>query len=129
MSNNNKGPERFKGLINKPKPEGSVHDQFFGPIEKKDTNDNANPSDNTNTETNPDHNKDLPDSIEVSVTGIPVAKKKKSIRETHKSKAFYIRKDIAKLIEQDIKNSSRGDMTKIANALFEEYYRSQGRLK
>lgn len=51
------------------------------------------------------------------------------LRDTHKSKAFYIRKEIAKLIEQDIRNSSRGDMTKIANALFEEYYRSQGRLK
>lgn len=125
MSNNNKGQERFKGLINKPKPEGSVHDQFFGPIEKKDTNNNVNTSDNPNTE----HNENLPDNIEVSVTGIPVAKKKKSIRETHKSKAFYIRKDIAKLIENDIKNSSRGDMTKIANALFEEYYRSQGKLK
>ena len=125
MSNNNKGQEKFKNLINKPKLEGSVHDQFFGPIEKKDTNDNVNTSDNPNTE----HNKNLPDSIEVSVTGIPVAKKKKSIRETHKSKAFYIRKDIAKLIENDIKNSSRGDMTKIANALFEEYYRSQGKLK
>lgn len=125
MSSNNKGENKYLGMMNKPKPEGSVHDQFFGPIEKKDTNDNVNTSDNTNTE----HNENLPDSIEVSVTGIPVAKKKKSIRETHKSKAFYIRKDIAKLIENDIKNSSRGDMTKIANALFEEYYRSQGKLK
>ena len=74
-------------------------------------------------------NANLPDSVEVNVNTIPVAKRKKSIRETHKSKAFYIRKDIARLIEQDIKNSSRGDMTKIANALFEEYYRKLGRLK
>lgn len=125
MSSNNKGENKYLGMMHKPKPEGSVHDQFFGPIEKKDTNDNVNTSDNTNTE----HNENLPDSIEISVAGIPVAKKKKSIRETHKSKAFYIRKDIAKLIEQDIKNSSRGDMTKIANALFEKYYRSQGKLK
>lgn len=121
MSNNNKGQERFKGLINKPKPEESVHDQFFGPIEK----DKVNTSDNANT----DHNKNLPDNIEVSVTAIPVAKRKKSIRETHKTKAFYIRNDIAKLIEKDIRNSSRGDMTKIVNALFEEYYKSQGKLK
>lgn len=77
----------------------------------------------------PSHNANLPDSVEVNVNTIPVAKRKKSIRETHKSKAFYIRKDIARLIEQDIKNSSRGDMTKIANALFEEYYRKLGRLK
>lgn len=125
MSNNNKGQERFKGLINKPKPEGSVHEQFFGPIEK----DNTNTSDNTNTEFNPDHNVNLPDNIEVSVTTIPVAKRKKSIRETHKTKAFYIRNDIARLIEKDIRNSSRGDMTKIVNALFEEYYKSQGKLK
>ena len=125
MSNNNKGQEKFKNLMNKPKPEGSVHDQFFGPIEKKNDKDNINPSDNPNT----DHNENLPDNIEVSVTSIPVAKKKRNIRETHKTKAFYIRNDIAKLIEKDIRNSSRGDMTKIVNALFEEYYKSQGKLK
>lgn len=129
MSNNNKGQEKFKTLINKPKPEGSVHDQFFGPIEKKDDKDNVNPSDNTNTEINQDHNENLPDNIEVSITTIPVAKKKKSIRETHKTKAFYIRNEIAKLIDKDIKTSRRGAMTEIVNALFEEYYRSQGRLK
>ena len=94
----------------------------MGPIEKDD---NVNTSDNANTETNGN----LPDNVEVNVKSIPVAKKKTNIRDTHKSKAFYIRKEIAKLIEQDIRNSSRGDMTKIANALFEEYYRSQGRLK
>lgn len=121
MSNNNKGQERFKDLMNKPKPEGSVHDQFFGPIEK----DNVNTSDNANTE----HNENLPDNVEVNVTGIPVAKKKQSIRETHKTKAFYIRNEIAKLIDKDIKTSRRGAMTEIVNALFEEYYRSQGRLK
>lgn len=117
MSNNKEN--KFKDLINKPKPEGSVHEQFFGPIEKNKTNasDNTSPNDN------------LPDNVEVNVTSIPVAKKKSNIRDTHKSKAFYIRKDIARIIEQDIKNSSRGDMTKIANALFEEYYKSQGRLK
>lgn len=125
MSNNNKGENKYLGMMNKPKPEGSVHDQFFGPIEKKDVKDNVNTSDNTNTE----HNENLPDSIEVSVTGIPVAKKKKSIRETHKTKAFYIRNEIAKLIDKDIKTSRRGAMTEIVNALFEEYYKSQGRLK
>lgn len=113
--------EQFKGMMNKPKEYKPVHDQFFGPIEK----DSANTSDNTSI----DGNENLPDNVEVSVTNIPVAKKKTNIRDTHKSKAFYIRKEIAKLIEQDIKNSSRGDMTKIANALFEEYYRSLGRLK
>lgn len=125
MSNSNKGQEKFKNLMNKPKSEGSVHDQFFGPIEKKDVKDNVNPSDNPNT----DHNENLPDNIEVSVTSIPVAKKKRNIRETHKTKAFYIRNDIAKFIEKDIKTSRRGAMTEIVNALFEEYYRSQGRLK
>lgn len=129
MSSNNKGENKYLGMMNKPKPEGSVHDQFFGPIEKKDVKDNVNPSDNTNTETNPDHNENLPDSIEVSVTSIPVAKKKRNIRDTHKTKAFYIRNDIAKLIDKDIKTSRRGAMTEIVNALFEEYYRSQGRLK
>lgn len=124
MSNNNKGQEKFKNLMNKPKPEGSVHDQFFGSIEKKDDKDNVNPSDNPNT----DHNENLPDNIEVSVTSIPVAKKKRNIRETHKTKAFYIRNDIAKQIDKDIRNSRRGAMTEIVNALFEEYYKSQGRL-
>lgn len=104
MSNNQ---DKYKDMM---KPKASVHDQLI---------DNANLNTNAN----------LPDEANVNITSIPVAKKKVSIRDTHKSKAFYIRKDIAKLIEQDIRNSSRGDMTKIANALFEEYYRSQGRLK
>lgn len=115
MSNNNNGVDKFKDMLKKPKLEGSVHEQFFGPIEK----DNVNTSDNTSIE----DTDNLPDNVEVSVTNIPVAKRKKSIRETHKSK------DIAKLIEEDIRKGSRGDMTKIANALFEEYYRSQGRIK
>lgn len=101
--------DKYKDMM---KPKTNVYDEL---IDKA----NVNTSDNTN----------LPDNVDVNVTSIPVAKKKVSIRDTHKSKAFYIRKDIAKLIEQDIRNSSRGDMTKIANALFEEYYRSQGRLK
>ena len=101
--------DKYKDML---KPKTNVYDEL---IDKA----NINPSGNTN----------LPDNVDVNVTSIPVAKKKVSIRDTHKSKAFYIRKDIAKLIEQDIRNSSRGDMTKIANALFEEYYRSQGRLK
>lgn len=101
--------DKFKEML---KPKTTVYDEL---IDK----DNVNASDNAN----------LPDNVDVNVTSIPVAKKKSNIRDTHKSKAFYIRKDIAKLIEQDIRNSSRGDMTKIANALFEEYYRSQGRLK
>lgn len=112
---------KYKDLIKKPKPEGFVHEQFFGPIEKDKNNTSLNP--------NTDHNENLPDNIEVNVTSIPVAKKKQNIRDTHKTKAFYIRNDIAKLIEKDIRNSSRGDMTKIVNALFEEYYKSQGKLK
>lgn len=101
--------DKYKDMM---KPKTNVYEEL---IDKA----NVNTSDNAN----------LPDNVDVNVTSIPVAKKKVSIRDTHKSKAFYIRKDIAKLIEQDIRNSSRGDMTKIANALFEEYYRSQGRLK
>lgn len=125
MSSNNKGQDKFKEMLNKPKPEGSVHEQFFGPIEK----DKVNPSPNPNIEDSLDDNENLPDNVEVSVTSIPVAKKKANIRETHKTKAFYIRNDIAKLIDKDIKTSRRGAMTEIVNALFEEYYRSQGRLK
>ena len=85
------------------KPKVSVHDELI---------DSVNDSDN----------------VEVDVTSIPVAKRKKSIRETHKTKAFYIRNDIAKQIDKDIRNSRRGAMTEIVNALFEEYYKSQGRL-
>ena len=91
------------------KPKVSVHDELI---------DSVNASDNAN----------LPDNVEVDVTSIPVAKRKKSIRETHKTKAFYIRNDIAKQIDKDIRNSRRGAMTEIVNALFEEYYKSQGRL-
>ena len=101
--------DKFKEML---KPKTTVYDELI---------------DKDNVNTNPNVN--LPDNVDVNVTSIPVAKKKSNIRDTHKSKAFYIRKDIAKLIEQDIRNSSRGDMTKIANALFEGYYRSQGRLK
>ena len=90
-------------------PKTNVYDELI---------DSVNDSDNAN----------LPDNVEVDVTSIPVAKKKKSIRETHKTKAFYIRNDIAKLIDKDIRNSRRGAMTEIVNALFEEYYKSQGRL-
>lgn len=108
-------------MLNKPKPEGSVHEQFFGPIEK--------PNDNTNLNTSTDDNSNFPDNTEVNVTTIPIAKRKQSIRETHKTKAFYIRNEIAKLIDKDIKTSRRGAMTEIVNALFEEYYKSQGRLK
>lgn len=113
--------DRFKDMMNKPKEYKPVHDQFFGPIEKD--------KDNTILNANIEDNENLPDNVEVSVTNIPVAKKKQNIRETHKTKAFYIRNDLAKLIDKDIKTSRRGAMTEIVNALFEEYYRSQGRLK
>lgn len=93
--------DRYKEML---KPKISVHDELI---------DSTNTSDNVN----------------IDLKTIPVVKRKPSIRDTHKSKAFYIRKEIARLIEQDIKNGSRGDMTKIVNALFEEYYKSLGRLK
>lgn len=95
--------DKYKEMI---KPKVSVHDELIDST-------NPNTSDNAN----------------IDLKTIPVVKRKPSIRDTHKSKAFYIRKEIARLIEQDIKNGSRGDMTKIVNALFEEYYRSLGRLK
>lgn len=120
MSKNN-SVDKYRDMINKPKPEGSVHEQFFGPIEKDNVNDNLN--------ANIEYNDNLPDNVEVNVINIPIAKSKKSIRDTHKTKAFYIRNDIAKLIDKDIKTSRRGAMTEIVNALFEEYYKSQGRLK
>lgn len=99
--------DRFKDML---KPKVSVHDHL---IESAEDSDNAN----------------VNDSVDVNLTSIPIAKQKKSIRETHKTKAFYIRNDLAKLIDKDIKTSRRGAMTEIVNALFEEYYRSQGRLK
>lgn len=93
---------RFKEML---KPKTSVHEELID-------SPNDNVSDNTS----------------IDLKTIPVAKKKVNIRETHKTKAFYIRNDIAKLIDKDIKTSRRGAMTEIVNALFEEYYRSQGRL-
>ena len=94
--------DKYKEMM-KPKP--SVHDELIDSV-------NDNVSDNAN----------------IDLKAIPVAKKKANIRDTHKTKAFYIRNDIAKLIDKDIKTSRRGAMTEIVNALFEEYYRSQGRL-
>ena len=99
--------DRFKDML---KPKETVYDHL---IDTPDDSDNAN----VNT------------SVDVNLSSIPVARQKKSIRETHKTKAFYIRNDLAKLIDKDIKTSRRGAMTEIVNALFEEYYRSQGRLK
>lgn len=99
--------DKFKDML---KPKVSVHDHLIDTVED---NDNAN----------------VNDSVDVNLTAIPIARQKKSIRETHKTKAFYIRNDLAKLIDKDIKTSRRGAMTEIVNALFEEYYRSQGRLK
>lgn len=103
--------DRFKDML---KPKETVYDHL---IDTPEDSDNANVNDSVN------------DSVDVNLTSIPIAKQKKSIRETHKTKAFYIRNDLAKLIDKDIKTSRRGAMTEIVNALFEEYYRSQGRLK
>lgn len=94
--------DKYKEMM---KPKTSVHDELIDSA-------NNNVSDNTS----------------IDLTTIPVAKKKVNIRETHKTKAFYIRNDIAKLIDKDIKTSKRGAMTEIVNALFEEYYKRQGRL-
>lgn len=93
--------DKYKEMI---KPKASVHDELI---------------DSTNN---------VSDNTSIDLKTIPVAKKKANIRETHKTKAFYIRNDIAKLIDKDIKTSKRGAMTEIVNALFEEYYKSQGRL-
>lgn len=125
------GVDKYKGMLKAKEQQGSVYDQFMGPIQKDEENpktgvdvykellDTTEPSDNANVN----------DSVDVNLSSIPVARQKKSIRDTHKTKAFYIRNDLAKLIDKDIKTSRRGAMTEIVNALFEEYYRSQGRLK
>ena len=99
--------DKFKDML---KPKVSVHDHLIDTPEDSD-NDSVNAN------------------VEVNLFSIPVARQKKSIRDTHKTKAFYIRNDLVKLIDKDIKTSRRGAMTEIVNALFEEYYRSQGRLK
>lgn len=94
--------DKYKEMM---KPKVSVHDELID-----------SPDDNVS------------DNANIDLKAIPVAKKKANIRDTHKTKAFYIRNDIAKLIDKDIKNNKRGAMTEIVNALFEEYYKSQGRL-
>lgn len=68
-------------------------------------------------------------SVDVNLAAIPIAQPKRGIRETHTTKAFYIRNDLAELINEDIRKGRRGAMTEIVNALFEQYYRSQGRIK
>lgn len=98
-------------------------DELYSQFLPDNPNPNVNTSDNASTENNDENGANLNFGV------IPIVKPKKSIRETHKSKAFYIRRDIAKLIEKDIANGQRGDMTKIVNALFEEYYKKQGKLK
>ena len=130
MSNKNNGIDKYKNMM-KPKEQGSVYDQFIGPIEKDIDKDNIKDNIDNNDVDNTIQSDNISDnaSVNVSLSSIPIAKSKRSIRETHKTKAFYIRNDIAKLIDKDIKTSRRGAMTEIVNALFEEYYKSQGRLK
>ena len=104
---------KYKDML---KPKETVYDHL---IDKGNPEESVSDDANVNVNVNAD----------VNLSAIPIAKQKKSIRETHKTKAFYIRNDIAKLIDKDIKTSRRGAMTEIVNALFEEYYKSQGRLK
>lgn len=96
----------------------------------QDTNNNVNVSLNASIEdiANDKNNPSSVASVNVNLAAIPVAESKQGILETHKQKNFYIRKDLAALIEDDIKKR-RGAMTEIVNALFEQYYRSQGRIK
>lgn len=121
----------YNKLMKKPETDVDntvVYDNFLpSPNETDGSNDNVNTS--TNASANPENNEITSESINVSLATIPIAKPKRGIRETHTTKAFYIRNDIAELINEDIRNSKRGAMTEIANALFEQYYRSQGRLK
>lgn len=127
------GIDKYKDMMKAKEQQGSVYDQFMGPIQKDevDTRTGIDVYTELLATTKPDDsdNANVNDSTDINIVSIPIAKQKKSIRETHKTKAFYIRNDLAKLIDKDIKTSRRGAMTEIVNALFEEYYRSQGRLK
>lgn len=119
-----KAEDKYKRLMVKStEPDKSVYDHFIEPV--VNTDDDAN----TNVNTSEDANVDNSANVNVNLASIPVAEPKKGIRETHTTKAFYIRNDLAELINEDIRNSKRGAMTEIANALFEQYYRSLGRLK
>lgn len=126
MSENNK----YKDMM-KPKAQGSVYDHFLGPIEKsEEPSEDHIPSNSETTNDKPytDTRNKTNTNVNVNLVGVPVAKRKRGIRETHTTKAFYIRNDIAMLINEDIRKE-RGAMTEIVNALFEQYYRRLGRLK
>ncbi len=125
-----KAEDKYKRLMVKStEPDKSVYDHFIEPVGSADNNEYTNPNINTSTDNNEDTSVNTHASVNVNLASIPVAEPKKGINETHTTKAFYIRNDLAKLINEDIKNGRRGDMTKIANALFEQYYRSLGRIK
>lgn len=131
----NKNVDKYKGMMGPKQQDTTVYDHLMGPKQNpednqnQDPNPNNDPNDNTNVNPSTEDSDNTPDNVGVNVANIPIAKAKKGIRETHKTKAFYIRNEIAKLIDKDIKTSRRGAMTEIVNALFEEYYKSQGRLK
>lgn len=120
-----KAEDKYKRLMGKTAEPSNVYDHFIDPVGNASANNDANANVNTSEGANVDNSA----SINVNLASIPVVEPKKGIHETHKTKAFYIRNDIAKLINEDIKNGRRGDMTKIVNALFEQYYRSLGRIK
>lgn len=119
-----KAEDKYKRLMVKStEPDRSVYDHFIEPVGNNDDDANAN------VNTSEDANVDNSASVNVNLAAIPIAKPKRGIRETHTTKAFYIRNDLAELINEDIRNGRRGAMTEIANALFEQYYRSLGRIK
>lgn len=121
------GVDKYKDMLKAKDQQGSVYDHLMGPMQGPEENPKTGVDVYTELMDTTEANVNA--SVDVNLSNIPVARAKKGIRETHKTKAFYIRKDIAKLIDADIQRGQRGDMTKIVNALFEEYYKSQGRLK
>lgn len=114
--------DKFKDML-KPKSQESVYDHFMAPA-----NQNENNSDDIDDKANVNVSDDNKEVVAMNME-IPIAQPKKGIKETHTTKAFYIRNDLAELINEDIRNSRRGAMTEIVNALFEQYYRNIGRYK
>lgn len=107
-------------------PASEVHTELLG--KKDNVSDNLNggntPSNNPNVNVSGEDKGSVAMNIEV-----PIAQPKKGIKETHTTKAFYIRNDLAELVNETIRNSRRGAMTEIINALIEQYYRNIGRYK
>lgn len=79
-----------------------VHGEFLSPAEPAQTS-----TENGNEYVNVD---------------VPVRKKKPKFEDTHKRKTFWLQHDVFEMVDAEMKNNDRGEMTYVINTLLREYF-------